>query len=97
MTYEIKSPKTLVVVVFLSQLQCLNVSLSFDFASCADDLLGGVDVAVLAHVHHGCPAGSDDSSGPGARDGGRGVDSALPVRSYKVLVVTVLFVTVEDN
>lgn len=71
--------------------------LGFDFACCADDLLGGINVSILSHVHHGRPAGGDDSSGPGACDRGRGVDSTLPVWSYKVLVVTVLFITIEDD
>lgn len=71
--------------------------LCLDFACCADDLLGGVNVSILSHVHHGRPAGGDDSSGPGACDRGRGVDSTLPVWSYKVLVVTVLFITIEDD
>lgn len=51
-------------------LHLASCSPCFDFARCVDDLFGGVDVAVLAHVHHGRPAGGDDSSGPGAGDGG---------------------------
>lgn len=74
-----------------------SVLLCLDFACGANDLLGGIYVAVLSHVHHGGPAGSDDSSRPGACHRGRGVDPPLPVRSYKVLVVSVLFITVEDH
>lgn len=48
-------------------------------------------------MHHGCPAGGDDSSRPGACNGRWGVDSSLPVWSYKVLVVTVHFITVQDH
>lgn len=73
------------------------VSLVSDLARHADDLLGGVHVAALSHVHHGGPAGSDDSSGPGARHRRRGVDSPLPVWSHEVLVLTVLFIAVEDH
>lgn len=77
--------------------QVMCVLLCFDLACCADDLLGGINVSVLSHVHHRGPAGGDDSSRPGACNRGRGVDSPLPVWSYKVLVVPVLFITVEDH
>lgn len=82
---------------FLTHLYHISVLLCFDFACCADNLLGGIYVSILSHVHHGRPAGGDDSSRPGAGNRGRGVDSSLPVWSYKVLVVTVLFITVEDH
>lgn len=74
-----------------------RVLLCPDFARCADDLLGGIDVSALSHVHHGRPAGGNDSPGPRACDGGRGIDSPLPVRSYEVLVVAILFITVQDH
>lgn len=75
----------------------LDVLLCFNFVCSTDDLLGGVNVSVLSHVHHGRPAGGDDSSWPGARYRGRGIDSPLPVWCHKVLIVTVLFITVEDH
>lgn len=75
----------------------LSVSLCFDPACRADDLLGGVYVSALPHVHHGRPAGGDDSSGPGAGHGRRGVDAPLPVWSHEVLIVTVLFIAVQDH
>lgn len=81
----------------LSCHQVWCVLLCFDFACCANDLLGCIDVSTLSHVHHGGPAGGDDSSWPGACNRGGGVDSPLPVWSYKVLVVTVLFIAVEDH
>lgn len=77
--------------------QVLRVLLRFDLAGCADDLLSGLNVSVLSHVHHRRPTGGDDSSRPGACNRGRGVDSPLPVWSYEILVVPVLFVTVEDH
>lgn len=75
----------------------LTVSLFFDSACCADDLPGGVYVSALSHVHHGGPAGGDDSTRPGAGYGGRGIDPPLPVWSYEVLIVTVLFIAVQDH
>lgn len=77
--------------------QMICVLLCFDLACCADDLLGGINVSVLSHVHHRRPAGGDDSSRPWACNRGRGVDAPLPVWSYEILVMPVLFITVEDH
>ena len=82
---------------FINTCENLCVLLRFDLACSADDLPGSIHVSILSHVHHGCPAGSDNSSWPGARYRRWGVYSPLPVWSYKVLVLTVLFITVEDH
>ena len=70
-------------------------SLSLNEPGSLDDLPRRLDVALLAKVHHGGPAGRDDSAGPGAVDGRRAVDAAGPVRGDGVLVVQVLLLAIE--
>lgn len=82
-------------IIQSSRLQCHL--LCFDSPCYTDDLPGGIYVSIFPYVHHGSPAGSDNSPRPGARNRGRGIDSPLPVWSYEVLVVTVLFITVQDH
>ena len=54
-----------------------------DLAGGGHNLLGRLDVAVLAHVHEGRPGGSHDAAGPRAGQRGGGVDPTGPVRLHK--------------
>ena len=69
----------------------------FDLLGGADDLPGGLDVALAAVVHEGGPAGGHDAPRPRAPDGRRGVDAAGPVGRDEELVVAVLRLRVHEH
>lgn len=75
----------------LSVLPCCNN------AGCLNNLLGGLHVATLSHMHHGGPAGSDDTTRPRTSYWRRCVNSSLPIRGYKVLVVAIFLVSVDHH
>lgn len=63
----------------------------------ADNLVAGVDVAVLADRHHARPAACDEGAGAGSSHVGGCVDAAAPVGGDKVLVFAEGGVAVEDG
>lgn len=55
----------------------------------------GIHITVFSFMHHSCPTSCNNAPRPGTRNSGRGIDSSLPVRSNKKLILPIFFFTVQ--
>lgn len=75
----------------LSVLPCCND------AGCLNNLPGGLHIATFSHMHHSGPAGSNDPTRSRTSYGGRCINSSLPIRCYKILVVAIFLFSVDHH
>lgn len=78
------------------KVSCKN-SLFFDILCGGNNLLCVFDIIFISNVHHRGPTSRYDSSGSGSADRWRAVNSAGPIGSYRVLVMTENLVSIENH
>lgn len=64
---------------------------------CRHDLVAALNVSRYPHTHETSPAACNQSARPGSCHGGRGIDTARPIRIHKVLIAAVGTVAVEKD